>query len=68
MEFLKNAFWAIGFACAAMAVTTQADAQQLPAVALKDLDGKSINTSDFARPGQPTLICFWAILCSPCKR
>lgn len=68
MEFLKNAFWAIGFVCAAMAVTTQADAQQLPAVALKDLDGKSINTSDLARPGQPTLICFWATWCSPCKR
>lgn len=68
MEFLKNAFWAIGFVCAAMAVTTHANAQQLPAVALKDLDGKSINTSDLAQPGQPTLICFWATWCSPCKR
>lgn len=43
-------------------------AQQLPTVALKNLDGKAINTGDLVRPGEPTLFCFWATWCSPCKR
>lgn len=43
-------------------------AQSLPAVQLKNLAGESISTADLAIEGQPTLICFWATWCSPCKR
>lgn len=43
-------------------------AQSLPAVQLKNLAGESISTADLAVEGQPTLICFWATWCSPCKR
>ena len=43
-------------------------AQSLPAVQLKNLAGETISTGDLATVGQPTLICFWATWCSPCKR
>lgn len=59
---------AMSIAWAVIAWGATASAQQLPSVALKDLDGKAINTDELARPGQPTLICFWATWCSPCKR
>ena len=42
--------------------------QSLPAVQLKNLEGENISTGDLATEGQPTLICFWATWCSPCKR
>lgn len=42
--------------------------QSLPAVQLKNLEGETISTGDLATEGQPTLICFWATWCSPCKR
>ena len=43
-------------------------AQSLPSVQLKNLEGETISTSELATEGQPTLICFWATWCSPCKR
>jgi peroxiredoxin len=43
-------------------------AQKLPAVTLRDLNGKPVNTASLAQSGAPTLICFWATWCSPCKR
>ena len=43
-------------------------AQSLPSVQLKTLEGETISTSELATEGQPTLICFWATWCSPCKR
>ena len=42
--------------------------QSLPVVQLKNLEGETISTGDLATGGQPTLICFWATWCSPCKR
>ena len=42
--------------------------ESLPSISLKDLNGKTINTSNLAQDGKPTLICFWATWCSPCKK
>lgn len=42
--------------------------QTLPAVQLKNMDGESISTEGLITSGSPTLICFWATWCSPCKR
>jgi len=40
----------------------------VPKVVVKDLKGKSINTSDFENDGKPIIINFWATWCAPCKR
>ena len=41
--------------------------KKLPAIALKDMDGKSVNTAELGFDG-PIIISFWATWCSPCKR
>ena len=40
--------------------------QTLPAVDVKTLDGKTINTKNFHNDGKPFAICFWATWCKPC--
>ena len=51
-----------------MAFTLQASAQTLPDVALKDIEGNTVNTSSLVDDEGPTVFCFWATWCSPCKR
>ena len=41
---------------------------QLPAVSLKTIDGKTINTAELSNEGKPFIISFFATWCKPCNR
>ena len=43
-------------------------AQALPNVSLKDIQGNAVQTTDLVQEDGPTVFCFWATWCSPCKR
>ena len=41
---------------------------QLPAVSLKTIDGKTVNTAELNNDGKPFIISFFATWCKPCNR
>lgn len=41
---------------------------QLPSVKLKNLEGKTIDTSKISNDGKPFIISFFATWCKPCNR
>jgi cytochrome c biogenesis protein CcmG, thiol:disulfide interchange protein DsbE len=43
------------------------NAQGIPSITLKDLEGNSVNMSSLAN-GKPIVFCFWATWCAPCKK
>ena len=49
-------------------VISFSSAQSFPTVQLKNMAGEVVSTDDLVDDGNPTLICFWATWCSPCKR
>ncbi|MBM55604.1 MAG: alkyl hydroperoxide reductase [Euryarchaeota archaeon] len=49
-------------------MSTSVIAQNVASVNLKNLEGMTVNPSDLVGKGHPTVICFWATWCSPCKR
>jgi cytochrome c biogenesis protein CcmG, thiol:disulfide interchange protein DsbE len=52
----------------AFTFTTGAFAQKtLPDVAVKTLEGETVNMKAFATNGKVTVLCFWATWCAPCK-
>ncbi|PCI99880.1 MAG: alkyl hydroperoxide reductase [Flavobacteriales bacterium] len=49
-------------------VFSQSEKRAIPSAKVTDMEGATVNTSDFNNDGKPMIINFWATWCSPCKR
>ncbi len=56
------------FIVAFLAIVGIAQAQKLPAVTLKDINGKTVQTDQLSNDGKPFIISFFATWCKPCNR
>ncbi len=63
---MKRLIVALAVACL---LPVLASAQsKLPKVELKDINGKTVNTSELSNDGKPFIISFFATWCKPCMR
>ncbi len=53
---------------ALLLVVTAGCFAQIPSVTLKDIDGKSVDTSTLSNDGNPFILSFFATWCKPCQR
>ena len=51
-----------------LSFSADVDVKSIPDLQLKDMEGNLISTGEISTAGHPTLFCFWATWCSPCKR
>jgi cytochrome c biogenesis protein CcmG, thiol:disulfide interchange protein DsbE len=68
--FVLIAFLTLGmgsvFAQGGEEAAAKDNAQALPVIMVKSLDGSSFSTGDFENDGKPIIISFWATWCKPC--
>ncbi len=62
---LSQIFAFLLFFCFTQTINAQ---KSLPDVAIKTLEGKTVNIQDYAKNGKITILSFWATWCSPCKK
>ncbi len=68
MKFTRLILLLAMFSIATFAAAQNNVKKTLPDVAIKNLDGESINIQQYAQDGKITVISFWATWCHPCKR
>ncbi len=55
-------------ACILMTINVSFAQKTLPDVSLTTLKGKQVNIADYGKNGKITIISFWALWCTPCKK
>jgi len=67
MKFKSNLL-SLAFLLFSVAVFAQDDITPAPSLTLKQLDGHSLNLTDYASNDKITVVSFWATWCTPCKK
>jgi cytochrome c biogenesis protein CcmG/thiol:disulfide interchange protein DsbE len=65
---MKNVFVALSFLAFSVLFAQEQAPTPLPEVALKNLIGEVVKTSEFQNDGKPIILSFWATWCKPCIR
>jgi len=65
---MKKVFLLCAMVIGLQTLFAQVTNQTIPAIDLKNLQGKSVNSSTFNNGGKPMVINFWATWCKPCVK